>query len=201
MFKLIILLFLQAILLSFNSVGPTLSILLVIVIFTAYRRPSFRPLLTGTMFFAAFVLSLLILQGIEHLVFREPFSAKPALLLGLRGLTSFCLFAVFSSFMTRLEVLSILERLHTPAFVITIIYMISYFLERLLIHSKGLKRSFVLRSSGLPWLSRLRLLLNTIQNFIIFALIRFREIPKVMELRDLPESLPIAEWRTRERLL
>jgi hypothetical protein len=198
MFKLLALLFLQSVLIACTSPIVSISITITVILIIVLRRYPLRRLLIGGAFFATFLGFLLILQSIEHVLFKSPMNPAPMIALTIRGFLSFTLFAVFSTLITRLEFLSILQRLHTPPFVISIIYFICYFLDRLAIHSNGLRKSFIMRTRGCGWLSKSRILLRAVQNFTIFAFIRFRDIPKIMEIRGIAEALPVSEWRKRE---
>lgn len=198
MFKLFVLIALQGMVIGVDRWEFHALVVLLAVGVSFWKKKLMQPILLGVYFFASFLGFLFFLQMVESWLFHSAYDVKPAIRVTTKGFTSFALFAVWSRLMTRLEFLNSMRRLHFPALMISVIYFISYFLKRLSSHAKELRKAYCLKAINCGWVQKVRLLLSTTQNFMVFAFIRSRDIPKVMELRGMTGELPIQEWRQRE---
>lgn len=163
-----------------------------------WRHRRFRKqLFWGAGLFTSFLISLLVLKIIETALFGGVSELSTSVHLVVKGYASFVLLALTATMINRLEALDALARLRVPGYVLSVLYFLCYFIERLTLHAQGLSRAYCFRTHGSGWIRKTRVLLSSAQNFMVFVFIRCRDVPKVMELRGIETDLPIQEWRSR----
>lgn len=165
------------------------------------RPAGFRRVRTAAVFFAAMLVAITLLSKLERAMIGPPASdAGGAAILALRGFASFLAALTATRMFTLVEILSVLRRMRTPEYVLTMTYLVVHDFGVMGRLAADMSRAIRSRGAGVRGLRRIRLMARASGNFLIMTTEKFRRRHEYIQARGLDSALPIESWRERERL-